>query len=99
MEKQRLFKMSSTEQNMLVKALCDVRRERQATDGTLGSLIEKTLHAPGSKLYLNDDEFRWAALSLNGLRSAYLNAGRSSGGIDKVLFKLMSCKYRRVPVR
>ena len=99
MEKQRLFKMSNTEQNMLVKALCDVRRERQPEEsGILGNLIEKTAHAPGNKLYMNDDEFRWAALSLNGLRSAYLNAGRSSGGIDKVLFKLMSCKYRRVPV-
>ena len=99
MEKQRLFKMSSTEQNMLVKALCDVRRERQPEDGTLGNLIEKTLHAPGCRLYLSEDEFRWAALSLNGLRSAYLNAGRSSGGIDKVLLKLMNCKYRRVPAR
>lgn len=100
MEKQRLFKMSSTEQNMLVKALCDIRRERQSEgNGALGNLIEKTIHAPGSRLYLSDDEFRWAALSLNGLRSAYLNAGRSSGGIDKVLFKLMNCKYRRVPVR
>lgn len=99
MEKQRLFKMSSIEQNMLVKALCDVRREKQSKDTTLGNLIEKTLHAPGSKLYLSDEEFRWAALSLNGLRSAYLDAGRSSGGIDKVLLKLMSCKYRRVPAR
>ena len=99
MEKQRLFKMSGIEQNMLAKALCDVRRERQSEDVTLGNLIEKTIHAPGSRLYLSDDEFRWAALSLNGLRSAYLNAGRSSGGIDKVLLKLMNTKYRRVPAR
>ena len=35
----------------------------------------------------------------SGMRNAYLSAGRSSGGIDRVLAKLMSSKYRNVPVR
>ena len=61
-------------------------------------LIDRVLHAPKGKLYLSDSEFHWAAVSLNGLRTAYLSAGWSSGGIDKVLFKLMCSKYRRVPM-
>lgn len=94
MTKQRLFPMTNIEQNMLVKALCDVRGQ----SGEVQILIDKTLHAPKGKLYLSDSEFHWAAVSLNGLRTAYLSAGRSSGGIDKVLFKLMRSKYKRVPM-
>ena len=98
MTKQRLFPMTNIEQNMLVKALCDVCRQSGASSGEVRGLIDKTLHAPRGKLYLNDQEFHWAAVSLNRLRTAYLSAGRSSGGIDKVLFKLMHSKYRRVPM-
>ena len=98
MTKQRLFPMTNIEQNMLVKALCDVCRQSGASSGEVRGLIDKTLHAPREKLYLNDQEFHWAAVSLNRLRTAYLSAGRSSGGIDKVLFKLMRSKYRRVPM-
>lgn len=98
MMKQRLFKMTDIERNMLVKALCDIRQDAGTGTSEVENLIERTAHAPG-RLYLNEADFHWAAVSLNGLRSAYLSAGRSSGGIDKVLFKLMNTKYRRVPVR
>ena len=98
MTKPRLSPMTNIEQNMLVKALCDIRKNSGETSGEVGNLIEKTLHAPRGKLYLSDQEFHWAAVSLNRLRTAYLSAGRSSGGIDKVLFKLMRSKYRRVPM-
>ena len=96
--KQRLFKMTDIERNMLVKALCDIRQDVGAGTGEVEDLIERTAHAPG-RLYLNETDFHWVAISLNGLRSAYLSAGRSSGGIDKVLYKLMNTKYRRAPVR
>ena len=98
MIKQRLFPMTNIEQNMLVKALCDVRSQSGEALSEVQELIKKAVHAPKGKLYLNDSEFHWAAFSLNGLRTAYLSAGRSSGGIDKVLCKLMRSKYRRVPM-
>ena len=98
MQKQRLFPMTNIEQNMLVKALCDARRQSGDFAGEVQHLIDRVLHAPKGKLYLSDSEFHWAAVSLNGLRTAYLSAGRSSGGIDKVLFKRMRSKYRRVPM-
>ncbi len=98
MIKQRLFPMTNIEQNMLVKALCDVRSQSGEALSEVQELIKKAVHAPKGKLYLNDSEFHWAAFSLNGLRTAYLSAGRSSGGIDKVLCKLMRSKYRHVPM-
>ena len=98
MTKQRLFPMTNIEQNMLVKALCNVRKESGASLPEVQGLIQKAVYAPKGKLYLSDSEFHWAAVSLNGLRTAYLSAGRSSGGIDKVLFKLMRSKYKRVPM-
>ena len=98
MIKQRLFPMTNIEQNMLVKALCDVRGRSGGSLSEVQGLIQKAVHAPKGKLYLNDSEFHWAAFSLNGLRTAYLSAGRSSGGIDKVLCKLMRSKYRHVPM-
>ena len=98
MIKQRLFPMTNIEQNMLVKALCDVRSQSGEALSEVQELIKKAVHAPKGKLYLNDSEFHWAAVSLNGLRTAYLSAGRSSGGTDKVLCKLMRSKYRHVPM-
>ena len=87
-------------QNFLVKALCDAQKSSgPETSGEVQSLIDKTVNAPKGKLYLSDTEFQYAAQSLNGMRNAYLSAGRSSGGIDRVLAKLMSSKYRNVPVR
>ena len=95
-----LFKMGMLEKNFLVKALCDAQKSSGSeTSGEVQSLINKTVNAPKGKLYLSDTEFQYAAQSLNGMRNAYLSAGRSSGGIDRVLAKLMSSKYRNVPVR
>ena len=77
--------MGMLEKNFLVKALCDAQKSSGSeTSGEVQSLINKTVNA---------------AQSLNGMRNAYLSAGRSSGGIDRVLAKLMSSKYRNVPVR
>lgn len=102
MEKQRLFKMTEIEQNMLIKGLHDLAclfHDEGKDFGGLNALIRKTQSAPDRKLYLEETEFQQALDALNGLRNAYLSAGRSSGGIDKVLFKLMNSKYKRVPIR
>ena len=98
MEKQRMFKMSQLEQDMLVKALCDTRndvRPEQAEE--MRSLAAKTACAPRRRLYLSDEEFERAVQALNRKRSAYLSAGRSSVGFDRILLKLLSSKYRRMP--
>ena len=100
MEKQRLFKMGMLDRNFLVKALCDTQKASgPEASGEVQDLIDKTVNAPNGKLYLSDTEFQYAAQSLNGMRNAYLSAGRSSGGIDRVLAKPMSSKYRHAPVR
>lgn len=92
-EKQQLFKMTEIEQNMLEKALWDIR---SMSDEVLG-LMRKTRSAPGRRLYLSASEYRWAVQALNELRTAFLAAGRYSDGIDAVMLKLMKSKYRRPP--
>lgn len=100
MEKQRYLKMGILEQNFLVKALLEAKRDIGEDLSTkVQALIEKTLHAPKRRLYLTDEEYEWAARSLNIMRNSYLSAGRSSGGIDRVLLKLMNSKYKRVSNR
>lgn len=91
MEKQRLFAMTEIEQNMLEKALLDLDRAQTA------SMRRRVRQAPRRKLYLNQTEYDLAVRALNGLRDAYLAAGRYSDGIDAVILKLMKSQYRRVP--
>ena len=91
MEKRRLFAMTEIEQNMLEKALLDLDRAQTA------SMRRRVRQAPRRKLYLNQMEYDLAVRALNGLRDAYLAAGRYSDGIDAVILKLMKSQYRRVP--
>lgn len=100
MEKQRLFKMTDIEKNMLVRALSDKQR-RVSSDrcSEVRALVEKTEQAPQNRLYMNEIEYQWIEIALNDLRNAYLAAGRSSGGIDMVLLKLFRSRYKRVPAR
>lgn len=64
--------------------------------GEITQLVQKIWTLPGEKLYLDEREYRWAVLALNTLRDSYLAAGRSSGGIDKVLLGLLRSKYKKV---
>ena len=81
MEKQRMFKMSQLEQDMLVKALCDTQNDVQPEQAEeMRSLAAKTVRAPRRRLYLSDEEFGRAVQALNRKRNAYLSAGRSSVG-------------------
>ena len=58
MEKQRMFKMSQLEQDMLVKALCDTQNDVQPEQAEeMRSLAAKTVRAPRRRLYLSDEEF------------------------------------------
>lgn len=100
MEKQRLFKMTDIEKNMLVRALSD-KQKRVGADrcGEVQALVEKTMQAPRNRLYMDEIEYQWVEIALNDLRNAYLAVGRSSGGIDKVMLKLFRSHYKRVPAR
>ena len=54
MEKQRMFKMSQLEQDMLVKALCDTQNDVQPEQAEeMRSLAAKTVRAPRRRLYLS----------------------------------------------
>ena len=74
MEKQRMFKMSQLEQDMLVKALCDTQNDVQPEQAEeMRSLAAKTVRAPRRRLYLSDEEFGRAVQALNRKRNAYLS--------------------------
>ena len=79
---------------MLSRGLMEL--PQAAIQQEISQLVQKILTLPGKKLYLDENEFHWAVLALNDLRDKYLGAGRSSGGIDKVLLRLMKSKYKKV---
>ena len=80
MTKQRLVKMTGGDQNILVKALRGAQESVEPElSGRLQALIDKALAAPKRRLYLSDEEYQYAALSLNGMRNDYLAAERSCG--------------------
>ena len=69
---------------------------QQAAEAVASLFGTNAVHSRSSRTYdpweVTDNEGKtW--------RFVYLSAGRSSGGIDRVLAKLMSSKYRNVPVR
>ena len=94
MVKKRLFKIGTIQRNMLSRGLMEL--PQAAIQQEISQLVQKILTLPGKKLYLDENEFHWAVLALNSLRDKYLGAGRSSGGIDKVLLRLMKSKYKKV---
>lgn len=89
MEKERLFKMTETEQCVLMAAL----------KNSGGALASRAANAPKRKLYLDGEEYRQALYGLNQLRTDYMAAGHYSDCVDAVMLKLMRSKYRRAPAR
>ena len=96
MVKKRLFKIGTIQRNMLTRGRQELPQAAGPDMGEITQLVQKIWTLPGEKLYLDEREYRWAVLALNGLRDAYLQAGRSSGGIDKVLLGLLQSKYKKV---
>lgn len=94
MMKKRLFKIGTIQRNMLSRGLMEL--PQAAIQEEISQLAQKILALPGKKLYLDENEYHWAVLALNDLRDKYLGAGRSSGGIDKVLLRLMKSKIKKV---
>ena len=86
----------------LVKGLHDYAVAVHDRDGNyqvVNALIRKAMAVTNGKLYLDESEYDHAVKGMHCLRNEYLTAGRYSGGIDRVLIKLMSSKYRRVSIR
>ena len=96
MVKKRLFKIGTIERNMLTWGLQELPQAAGPYMGEITQLVQKIWTLPGEKLYLDEREYRWAVLALNTLRDAYLQAGRSSGGIDKVLLGLLKSHLKKV---
>ena len=88
MTKQRLVKMTCGDRNILVKALRSAQESVEPElSGKLQLFIDRILSMPKRRLYLNDEEYQYATLCLNGMRNDYLAADRSCGGIDRLLQK------------
>ena len=94
MEKLRRIKMSPADQRFLIHAIHDVTRKGSAD---IYDLANRILNAPKMKVYLTSDELSITIHAVNDLRTEYISSGKSPEGIDIVLLKLVSSKYRRVP--
>ena len=76
------------------------RHDKAATgENDLQLFIDRILSMPKRRLYLNDEEYQYATLCLNGMRNDYLAADRSCGGIDRLLLKLVRASYRSIVSR
>ncbi len=102
MEKQRCVKTDEITRNMLVHALRDVFREEtkqgMPAEATRNLILRLAYH-DGKKLFLDENEYRKAVQALNGLRDGFIQAGRYTDGVDTVLMRVMSSKYKRRAVR
>ena len=94
MEKLRRIKMTPADQRFLIHAIHDATRKSGAD---IYDLVNKTVNAPKMKVYLTSDELSITIHAVNDLRTEYISSGKSPEGIDIVLLKLVSSKYRRVP--
>ncbi len=94
MEKLRRIKMSPADQRFLIHAIHDVTQKGSAD---IYDLANKILNAPKMKVYLTSDELSITIHAVNDLRTEYISSGKSPEGIDIVLLKLVSSKYKRVP--
>ena len=100
MTKQRLFKMTPLQRDVLTKVLCDTQKEFSPVQAEkMQALREKAEKSHKGRLYLNDEEFDCAMQALNTIRNAYLSAGRSSACFDRILLLLLGSKYRRLPAQ
>lgn len=114
MAKERLYRMTEPQKNMLVIALLEERHRQQARgvkSPPVGDLAVRADEAPLHNklwpwekealydLYLNDAEWQMARDAINALRNQRLAQGKGNGGTDRALLKLMEAKYKNVPDR
>lgn len=114
MAKERLFRISGPQKNMLFKALAD-ELGRQEQRGILDYELAWFAHRvdtlpqhrniwPWSRkqqfdLYLTDKEWRVARNALNELRNWRFSVGKGDGGTSDALLQLIKAGYRTAPIR
>lgn len=102
MVKQRCIKMDEITKNMLIHALRDVfQKEKEQglnTDATR-DLVLKLAYCEDPRLFLADAEYKKCVQALNELRTSFIEKGRYPDGIDTILMKLISAKYKRCASR
>jgi hypothetical protein len=112
--KERLYRMTEPQKNMLFVALADELKRQKANgfiNRPLGKFAIRVDELPQRKnfwpwdktklfdLYLTDEEWRTARNALNELRNWRLSVGKGDGGTDEALLKIMKAKYRNAPER
>ena len=70
MVKKRLFKIGTIQRNMLTRGLQELPQAAGPDMGEIIQLLQKIWTLPGERLYLDEREYRWAVLALNGLRDS-----------------------------
>lgn len=80
MTKQRMVKMTGGDKTYWPRRFAAHRKSRAELSGQLQPFLDRVLRMPKHKLYLNDEEYQYATLSLNRMRNAYLEENRSCGG-------------------
>lgn len=112
--KERLYRMTEPQKNMLFVALADEHKRRRLkgldTEWLrqfairVEELTQKKNFWPWDKtkvfdLYLTDEEWRTARNALNDLRNWRFSVGKGDGGTDEALLKIMRAKYKNAPER
>ena len=103
--KERLYRMTEPDKNMLFVALAD------EFNRWLGEFAIRVDELPPKKnfwpwdktklydLYLTDEEWTTARNAINDLRNWRLSVGKDDGGTGDSLMKIMTAKYKNAPER
>ena len=109
--KERLYRMTEPDKNMLFVALADEFKRQRAQGNInrwLGEFAIRVDELPFKKnfwpwdktnLYLTDEEWTTARNAINDLRNWRLSVGKGDGGTGDSLMKIMTAKYRNAPER
>ena len=82
MTKQRMVKMTGGDQNILAKALRSAQEEAgPELSGQLQPFLDRVLCMPKHKLYLNDEEYQYATLSLMGCETLIWKKTAAAAGL------------------
>ena len=112
--KERLYRMTEPDKNMLFVALPDEFKRQRAQGNInrwLGEFAIRVDELPPKKnfwpwdktklydLYLTDEEWTTARNAINDLRNWRLSVGKDDGGTGDSLMKIMTAKYKNAPER
>ena len=112
--KERLYRMTEPDKNMLFVALADEFKRQRAQGNInrwLGEFAIRVDELPPKKnfwpwdktklydLYLTDEEWTTARNAINDLSNWRFSVGKVDGGTGDSLMKIMTAKYKNAPER